>query len=239
LKQRFDERSVGHEVSMKDLAPILKELLARGSEASGKGNHPKAREYYQAALVEARRIKDSQGEARALLYLAGIARVSDKDLPAARKMLNESNRIFQKLHFDRGSAYAMCELGSVAYEEGKLDEGVKWLNSSIALFEKEGDKKGKAIALHQIGLIYKHKKDFASAEKSWRESLLIFEALGERYSIGQVLLSLGNISIDYHKDTEQGRLLLNKALALFEELGLAHEAEKARHNLANIENPDS
>lgn len=223
---------------MRNLAPIVKELLARGSEASGTGDYPKAREYYEAALAEARRIKDAQGEARALLYLAGIARVSDKDLLTARKMLNESIRIFKKLGFDRGSAYAMCELGSVAYEEGKIDEGLKWLNNALALFEEAQDKKGKAIAFHQAGLIYKHKKDFASAEKSWRESLIIFEALGDRYSMGQVLLSLGNISITYHNNTQQGRLLLERALSLFEELGLHHEAEKARHNLATIENLD-
>ncbi len=219
------------------MAPIVDDLLAQGMEANRRGDASKSQELYQYALAEARRLKDARGEATALMYLGSLARMQDRDLRKARRLLSTSLRIFTRLGFDRGRAFVMTELGSVAYEEGKPDEGMKWLADALPIMEQERDKKGKATLLHQMGLIDRYRKDPATAEKRWRESLLIFEALGVRYSMGQVLLSLAKASIEDHQDKEQGRVLIQRALAQFEELGLPREAERARHNLKLLDTP--
>jgi tetratricopeptide (TPR) repeat protein len=220
---------------MKDTSPIVKDLLTSGLEARASGALPEAKTQFQAALVEAKRIRDFRGEASALLYLAGVLRVFDKDLLNARKLLKECLRICERISFGRGGAYAMMELGTIAYQEGKPEEGLNWLSRTLTEFEKQQDKKGKAAALHQMGLIEKYKKDFDSAERRFRESLMIFESFSDKYSMGQVLLSLGDVSINYHNDLEYGKQLFSKALEFFEETGSRHDVEKAKQNLSALQ----
>jgi len=231
----FPLKIIGKIISMKNITPAVNDLLTAGIEAKRNGDILKSREYHQSALTEAKRLKDACGEATALLYLATIVRTSDKDLLKARKLLNEALQISNKVHFDRGRAYAMCEMAGIAYQEGKSDEALKWLNDALVIFDREQDKQGKALALHQMGYVDKYTENYTSAEKRWRESLLIFEGLGDRYAVGNVLLSLGSIRINYLNDIQQGKLLLSRALSIFEELGLAPIAEKLRHDLSQIE----
>ncbi len=214
----------------------VKQLLTKGLDAKGKGNFHYAREQFQMALVESRRVRDLQGEANALLELAGIALKFDNDLSTAREQLENCLQIYTRIRFARGIAYSMSDLGSVALMQGKKDDALSWLQRALTIFESEHDQYGKAATLHQIGLIDKLSGDWDSAERHWRQSLTIFEKLGNKAASGQVLLSLGNLSATYHQDLQQARLLLNRALMLFEELGLVHEAEKARHNLSLIPN---
>ena len=220
---------------MKDMSPPLKELLTEGLNAKRRGDHRNAREKFQAALVEAQRMKDDQGEANALLELSAIAIQVDSDRITARRLLEKCLEIYTRTQFDLGRAYAMSNLGSLALDEGKYDNALQWLNRALVIFEREQDKYGMAMTLHQMGKVDKQRGDIVSAEKRWRQSLLIFEGLGDKFAMGQVLLSLAGVSFAHHKDLRQAKLLLNRALALFEELGLPHEAAKVRHNLAIIE----
>ncbi len=207
-------------------------LLNRGIDAKRHENFEYAREQFQAAITEARRIKDYEGEANALLELSAVVMGPDKDFAAARKLLEDCLNIYTQIRFDRGKAYAMSNLGSLAFDEGNDDNSLQWLNKALVIFEREQDKYGIAMTLHQIGRVRKRRGDFASAEEHLRRSLLIFEGLGEKFATGQVLLSLAEISFAYHQDRQQAELLLNRSRALFEELELPGEIEKVRRNMA-------
>jgi tetratricopeptide (TPR) repeat protein len=220
---------------MQDMSPNVKELIRRGLDAKNKGNSRGARECFQSARTEASRLKDMPGEANALLELAGVVVKFDNDLAAGRKLLNESLRLYKKAKFDRGSAYVMSNIGSVALREGKIDEAQKWFIQALDIFEREQDKYGRATTLHQIGLLETRKGDWGSAEKRWRQSLLLLEDLDNKYAMGQVLLSLAGVSANFHHDPDLAQALLDRALRLFEELGLPQEAEKVRHNLALLQ----
>jgi tetratricopeptide (TPR) repeat protein len=206
--------------------------LNQGIDARRHGNFERAREHFQAAITEARRIKDYEGEANALLELSAVVRESDKDFAAARKLLKDCLSIYTQLRFERGKAYAMSNLGSLAFDEGKEDDSLQWLNKALVVFEREQDKYGIAMTLHQIGRVRKRRGDFTTAEEHLRRSLLIFEGLNQKFAIGQVLLSLAEISFVYHQDRRQAELLLNRSRALFEELGLPSEIEKVQRNMA-------
>jgi tetratricopeptide (TPR) repeat protein len=210
----------------------LQTLLKQGIDAKHHGDFERARKQFQAALTEARRTKDHEGEANALLELSAVVSEFDKDFAVARILLENCLHIYTQAQFDRGKAYAMTNLGSLAFDVGNDDDALQWLNRALAIFEQEQDKYGIAMTLHEIGRVQKRRKDFASAEKQLRRSLLIFEGLGKKFAVGQVLLTLAEISFVYHHDRRQAELLLNRARALFEELGLPNEVEKVRRNEA-------
>jgi tetratricopeptide (TPR) repeat protein len=224
---------------MPDVSLEVAELLRAGFAAKDKGDFRVARALFQAAVAESKKKRDRAGEARSLLELSAVVNEFDKDAKAARKMLNDCLQIYTKLRSDRGRAYAMSNLGSIAFEEKVLEAAWKWQTEALALFEKEQDKYGIAMASHQIGKIKSQQKDFSSAEMYWRRSLLLFEGLGRNYAADQVLLSLGGLHLDYYKNQEQAKALFTRALTLFEEAGLLHEADKARHNLAIVERLES
>ncbi len=220
---------------MADILPEVAELLKAGFTAKGKGDLRVARALFQAGVDEARKRRNPEGEARSLLELSAVVIECDKDLKLANRMLNDCLKIYTKLRSDRGRAYAMSNLGSLAFDEGDLREAWRWQGEALALFEKEQDKYGMAMAFHQMGKIKHQQDDFPSAEKYWRKSLLLFQGTGRNYGTGQTLLSLGVLYLDQYKDLEQAKAMFARAQTVFEELGLSHEAAKARHDLAIIE----
>src|SRR6185436_16731446 len=104
---------------------------------------------------------------------------------------------------DQARASVMCELGSVAFQEGLYAEGLEWHTTALNIFRYYENRLGEASVLPQMGLIEKRQGDFDSAERHITESLRIFEAVNDEASIGQALLSLTSIAVHQH-DYEQG-----------------------------------
>jgi tetratricopeptide (TPR) repeat protein len=209
-------------------------LILQGQEAGRRGDHRHARELYASALTESRKANDLSGEAQALLELAGLAVTFDNDLDGGQLLYDESFKIYRRLGASQGCAYAIAGLARIARKRGNLEIALRQFTEALAFFEKTDDKHGQAVVLHEIGLIDKQKGDYLSAERHLRRCLLLFQGLENKSALAQVLLTLGNVNIEYHKDLQQAAALFSQALALFEELGLSREAEKARHNLAYV-----
>jgi len=219
---------------MTEISPGIANLLAQGKNARNKGDISQAVASYQLAVTEAKQLNDKVGEATALLRLGVVYRVSIQDLTQARSFLQESLRVCEDIGSDEARASVMCELGSVAFQEGHYVEGLDWHTTALNIFRQYENRLGQASVLHQMGLIEKRQGDFDSAERHIKESLLIFEAANDEASIGQVLLSLTSIAVNQH-DYEQGRILSHRALAIFEKLGLSQGVLKAKNNLTFIE----
>jgi TPR repeat protein len=111
---------------MADVLPEVAELLKAGFAAKDKGDFRVARALFQAAVAESKKKRDREGEARSLLELSAIVYEFDKDLKSARKMLNDCLQIYTKLRSDRGRAYAMSNLGNLAFDGGDLRDAWKW-----------------------------------------------------------------------------------------------------------------
>ncbi len=218
---------------MTHMSMNLKELLSAAVEIRRRGDFRSARNQLNAALVEARRIKDRWGEAQCLLELGRIDVHFDSDYENGKKRFEESLLLYTSLRSNQGQAYAMNGLANIAQEQGKAEEARALLIKSVKLFEEVGDKNGQAQAWHGIGLLEKQAGNFSTAETHLRRSLLVFESLGDKFSVGQVLLSLGNVNVSENR-LEHAKELFSRALALFEEIGLESEADKARHNLAYV-----
>jgi tetratricopeptide (TPR) repeat protein len=216
------------------MSPNLSTLLNQGISAKHTGDYEHARSLFQTVIREARLTKDYKIEASALLELSAVVRDSDGDLAAARQLLEDCLRLYTQIRSDRGKAYAMSNLGSLAFDEGNDDSSFRWLNKALVIFEREQDKYGIGMTLLGIGNVQTHRKNFTAAEGHLRRSLLIFEGLNNKYAVGQVLLSLAEISFVYHQDRRRAELLLNRARLLFEELGLPDEIKKVDRNMAIV-----
>ena len=221
---------------MAQMSQVAGKLILQGQEAERHGDYRRARESYESALIESRKTNDLWGEAQALLELAGLAVTFENDLSAGQLLYDKSLKIYRRLGNDRGCAYSIAGLASVARRRGNLDIALKHFTQALSVFEKTSDKHGQAVVLHEIGLLDRQKGDYVSAERHFRQCLLLFQSLGNKSALAQMLLSLGNVNIEYHKDMQQAALLFGQALALFEELGLSNEAAKARHNLEYARN---
>ncbi len=211
----------------------VKELLSVAMETKQRGDFRNAGRQIEAALIEARRVKDKWGEAECLLDLGSIDVHFSNDYKTGKKRFEESLSLYNALRFGRGQAYAMSGLANVARKQGNYGEACNLLLKAMVLFEEIGDKNGQATAWHEIGLLEEQAGNFPSAETYLRRSLLAFESLGNKFSIGQVLLSLGSMNVSENR-LEQAEELFSRALTLFEELGLKSEADKAHHNLAYV-----
>jgi tetratricopeptide (TPR) repeat protein len=211
----------------------VKESLSAAIETKLRGDFRSAKNQIEAALIEARRVKDRWGEAQCLLELGGIDIHFYSDYENGKKRFEESLSLYTSLRSNQGRAYAMNGLAHVARGQGDVVRARTLLSQSLTLFEEARDKSGEAAALHEMGLLDEQAGDSTSAEACLRRSLLILESLGNKPAVGQILLSLGSLKVRDNK-LEQAQELFSRSLALFEELGLKSEADKARHNLAYV-----
>jgi len=63
------------------------------------------------------------------------------------------------------------------------------------------------------------------------QALALFEALDTRWQIGRTLMELGELALS-HADRGAARQYMSRALATFEEIGAAPDANRARDRLA-------
>lgn len=220
---------------MKNTTTGVPELIRKGFEARRKGDSSIAKEHLWHALAEARRLKDFQGEANILLELSAVIRESDNDYETARKLIEDSLKIYTKIKNNAGRAYAICNMGSLALDEKNYDSALKSFKEALAIFEKSPNKFGMGMTLHQMGKTERHQKDWIPAEQHLRRSLLIFEGLGDKFAAAQALMSLAGLALDKNNDREFAKQMLIRAKTLLESIGNVAAAESIQRMIVHIE----
>jgi len=223
---------------MKDVAPIVKQYLVAGLANKGRGDVPGAKNAFQLAIAEAKRLRDKHGEASALFHLGGISRRFDRDLPRARKEISRSLALFETLGAPFGIGYALIELGTLDYQEGKFDKALEKLGRALPVFMDQHHQTGRAMVWHQMGLIEKARQNYSASERLFNDSLLIFQANGDQNAVGQVLLSLSDVAVNHHQNLGAAKSLLDRALSIFEQLGSEFDIEKTRLCLSALQQLD-
>jgi tetratricopeptide (TPR) repeat protein len=218
-----------------NISPSVAGLLSQGEIACEVGNLSQASNHYSAALAEARHLHDKFGEATAFLRLGVLNRTSIGDLKRARSFLQQSLQVCESIPSDEGRASVMCELGAVSALEKHYDESADWYKAALEIFRRYQNKDGEGTVLNQMGVLEKRQGEWDRAEKLFRSSLHIYEELGDEQSISWVLINLSDIVVRHRHDYPQGRLILHRALAIYEKLGLNRETEKTKHNLEILE----
>lgn len=217
------------------ISPDLEQLIESAAKARSIGDNQTARRALQEAFTTARTRGDALAEAGALVEQGIMCLAVDQDTAGAYQCFSTALEVYTRIPSNTGSALAMSYLGRIARQERRVEEAYDWSSKALALYGKENDSRGRAVSLHFLGLLDKDRKDFDLAEQRFCQSLVIFYVLDDKSAVGQSLLSLAGISIDYHKDRHHARLLLSKALEMFKELGLTVEMNKTLYYLSRME----
>lgn len=112
---------------------------------------------------------------------------------------------YTKMKNDRGVANALRKLGSIALEQGNLDEAARLYNESLTIARRLSDHAGVADNLHNLAIVAQARYDLKRAEELYRESLELSERLGDPRSVAVSYHQLGVITEELGKLDEAQR----------------------------------
>jgi len=99
----------------------------------------------------------------------------------------------ERLHYQKGSAYAFKNIGNAYSKGGKYLEALENWEKSLALFTAIGDKVGMANILSNEGAAYYNKSDDARALELYLKALKIAEETADTIRIATVLQNIGAV----------------------------------------------
>ncbi len=119
-------------------ADFKKKEATLGDKRFDPKNLSKARSLYTEARLLYHLKKDTAGEARALLYLGGVA-AAEEAYPKAREHSQKALALYKQLGDEKGQAQALLNLGGVAAAEEAYPKAGEYFKKALALLEQLGD----------------------------------------------------------------------------------------------------
>lgn len=131
----------------------------------------------------------------------------------------------------RARAFALTELGAIAFRQGELVAARKYLEEGLALYRAEQDLRGTADALRWLGQIATALEgDLEASERNYRASLALYRQVGDPRGIAASLNTLSNAVSDLGR-YEEAKRLLQESVAEFQALGDRYGVALALNNL--------
>jgi len=196
------------------------------------GDHPRAIEYYERSLEIRRKIGDLQGIADVYNNLGEVHHTWKRgNRQQALHYLQEAVVLFTEIGNKTALIDAHKLLAEVELALNDTDEALKYCQLSLELAQEIGNREYEGIAYRVLGQIHRaagRPKEARQYLRNSVETLIVMEnklELGRStYELGLTLSAMG---------LEEGRERLQKAVRIFEELGVEGELEKARAALAD------
>ncbi|GAB3275627.1 LuxR family transcriptional regulator [Sinomonas notoginsengisoli] len=219
LRQHLDQAS----------APLYVEAMARACL----GDVDQARRIAGAGLAEARRAEDVVF-CMQNLHVLGFVEISLGNHQAAQARLGEAtdlmrarwNREFGDCHMVPDEIEALVALGDLA----RADDLAAWMDEVAQATQRAWTL---ATGARSLALIQAARNDLDSADATLEQALAAHERLPMPFELGRTLLSRGVVQRRM-KHRAAARDTLERALALFEDLGANLWAERARSEVARI-----
>lgn len=129
-------------------------------------------------------------------------------------------------------AEALCILGLIFLDTGRLDESQEALERSLDLFTALNDKRNMSRVLNNLGVAVSDKGDLEEAFRLWNKTLELYEELHDNAGIGSTLINFGEIyrmKGDLHKAEES----YEKSLLFFKDFE-KEDIALAKHNLGLV-----
>jgi tetratricopeptide (TPR) repeat protein len=152
-----------------------------------------------------------------------------RSMSASREVYSLS----EKLHWKKGMADAMSNMGVAQWYLGNLGEALRYYYAALKTREQIGDKKGTAACYNNIALIYKRQSNFPEALKYNFLALEMEQSLHDSEGVGYSWNNIGNIYLiqgDFPKALE----FLSKALELRKKLGDLYLVAATYNNIGNV-----
>jgi class 3 adenylate cyclase len=157
------------------------------------------------------------------------------DTPAlAIELATRAKTIAEKIHFSKGEAYALKNIGITYYFQGKYLEALETYRQSLKIFTDMQDNVGIANLYSNIGVVYYDQGDDIKALENYLQSLKFAEMSGDKL---RMLTALNNVGGVYNQKTASHDKALEyylKALPICEELGKKDELGAISVNIGSI-----
>ena len=170
------------------------ELLARLTAAlrhywTDHGRLLEGLRWHEEALLVSDRVP-RELQAQVLHGAASIAALQG-DYVRAKAFSHDGLSFFREVGDRRGSAYALCVLGTVACGEADYAKAESLYEEMLSIVRAIGDDWGVATGIHNLGVVALARGDGAAARPHLEETLGRWEALGDEAGVTLALSLLG------------------------------------------------
>ncbi|WPD24471.1 MAG: tetratricopeptide repeat protein [Candidatus Electrothrix scaldis] len=172
----------------------VKYLTLAGSERAKLSEYGEANELLGKSLSIARVNNDFKGIVDALSRIAGAILIKKGEYDEAKQLLLEAYELAEKISYDKGSVYALRNLGIVASRQGFNGTATRYYMESIILARKIKDKNGVAMGLNNVGTIASREGAYEEAIKCYEERLHIAREMNKSRGIAISLTNLGYVA---------------------------------------------
>ncbi|GLY80572.1 hypothetical protein Airi01_088390 [Actinoallomurus iriomotensis] len=193
---------------------------------------------YEAAVrecAEALRIDEETGhllgQASALEYL-GIAALRTNHPEPAIAYFARARAIDEQVDHPRGVAMMRRHLGDAHAQAGRYAAAIEEFAHALSFFAEHHEPYHEARTLTRLGNAYLHANSFDRAEDALGSALGIAGQTGARHEEAAVHVTLADLAAR-RGDQETERSHLDRAVEIFDELGVA-QAEEIRRRLDSI-----
>ncbi|MGI9008049.1 MAG: ATP-binding protein [Streptosporangiaceae bacterium] len=181
------------------------------------GHWEQAISLHRLAVDAARQLADSRAEARALVHLGVVSRLTGHYQEATASFAGALALI--RGHVDQpGEAHALNELGVTQYLTGDYPAADRNLRAALDLLHDLGDTMDESGALNDLGLVQLEAGDYDSAAASFARALGMHRELGDQLWEANALNNIGIVARrtgDYDAALDRHR----QALELYRALG--------------------
>ncbi len=136
----------------------------------------------------------------------------------AREILEESHTIFKELGAEKDIAYALNELGVIAYRFGKFARAKQIHQNALEIRKKLANKKAIAVSLNNLGVVVFSVGDYEEARRLHEQALKIREEIDDQYGLASSMNNLGNV-LHSLGDHIEAKRLYERSLGIRKEIG--------------------
>ena len=190
-------------------------ILAQLYESQRK--YSEAEGLYIKALAIAKKIGDSEAEARSYINLGSIFTLLGEYVKA-KEHCEKALAIAEKIGHRKAEALGYVNLGSIFTDLGEYVKAKEHCEKALAIAEKIGDSEAEARSYINLGSIFTDLGEYVKAKEHCEKALAIAEKIGHRKTeatsygdLGTIFTNLG----EYVKAKEH----CEKALAIAEKIG--------------------
>lgn len=225
------KRSMGFAREAEWSAGEARARLGFGRILGRKGKIEDSLREIEQAVEEFERLEASHELARAYGNLGSTMFFLDKE--KALEFFEKSIEMARRTGEVRMRAFGLSNAASCYIGKGELKKALEYLNEAEDIFTKLEDKPAIASIYIHRGCIHKAERRWRESEESFQRSMEISKEAGADYHLGDALFHYGSM-LSESGETRRSESILQKALAIFEELGNEGKIAKVRKALESI-----
>ncbi len=152
---------------------------------------------------------------------------------SAMTYAQEAQKMAERVHFRKGAADALNNMGRVYRRRGKYSEALENSFASLRIHQEIGNKRGIAYSLINIGNVYHNQGKYTEALEYHFKSLRIQEEIGNKSGIASSLNNIALVYLDQGKYAEALEYYF-QSLQIFEKLGNKANIAASLNNIADV-----